>query len=218
MTQRANHDTRLSTAARPSDDHLLDTACAVFAMSGFRGASMASIADHARSTKPTLYAHFGNKQQLYRMCLQREADKLAQWLFATYRQTADLTIHEQVRADMRAFFDYAATHPNGFRLLFDDYSSVDSAQVRENLQQTITHRIAQRIQAVLDERTSAESAASAEFLAAMIVGIAIHGARHALLVHPLDPAKASELASSLANAGLRHLDRELLNELDERSG
>ncbi|GAA1239390.1 hypothetical protein GCM10009676_25070 [Prauserella halophila] len=176
---------------------------------------MAAIADQARSTKPTLYTHFGNKQQLYRTCLQREADKLAQWLFATYRQTADLAIHEQVRTDMRAFFDYAATHPNGFRLLFDDYSSVDSAQVRENLQQTITHRIAQRIQVVLDERTAAEPAANAKLLAAMIVGIAIHGARHALLIHPLDPAKASELASSLTSAGLRHIDREILNELLE---
>ncbi|RSN55517.1 TetR family transcriptional regulator [Amycolatopsis sp. WAC 04182] len=208
MTQRAGHE------GRPSDDQLLDTACAVFAETGFRGASMALIAATANSTKPTLYAHFGNKQQLYRTCLDREAGKLAQWFSDVYRRSENLPLHQQVRADMRAFFDYAATHPDGFRLLFDSQGSVDSVEVREKLQQAMTQRVAQRIRAVLGGRP----AASAELLAAMVVGIAVHGARHALLIHPLDPAKAGELASSLTYAGLRHLDSELLDELDGGSG
>ncbi|QKW10309.1 TetR/AcrR family transcriptional regulator [Streptomyces sp. NA04227] len=214
-TPRASQDTRLSTAARPSDDQILDTACAVFAESGFRGASMVAIAARAKSTKPTLYAHFGNKQQLYRTCLQREADKLTQWLFAGYQRSADLPIREEVRTDMRAFFDYAATRPHGFRLLFDDHSSVDSAQAREAVQQKIIHRMAQRIQTVLSGNPAAKPEASAELLAAMVVGLAIHGARHAQLVHPLDPVKAGELASSFAYAGLRHLDSELMTDLNE---
>ena len=176
---------------------------------------MASIADHAHSTKPTLYAHFGNKQQLYRACLEREGNKLTQWLLATYERAADLPVKQQVRTDMRAFFDYAVAHPNGFRLLFDEYSSGHSAEVRENLQQTITRRIAQRIRTVLRERGIPAPADSAELLAAMVVGIAIYGARHALLIHPIDPAKAGELASSLAYAGMRHLDSQLMNELDK---
>lgn len=51
---------------------LLDAARVVFAAHGYRTASMDAIAEQANSTKPTLYAHFGSKQELFRRLFERE--------------------------------------------------------------------------------------------------------------------------------------------------
>lgn len=205
---------RRSTGARPSDEQLLDDICAVFAESGFRGASMSTLAERAGTTKPTLYAHFGSKEELYDACLRREADKLTQWLFAAYDRAAELPVQEQVHADMRAFFDYASTHPAGFRLLFDDHTPGNLTSVRGELLESITDRIAERFRAVITARGRATPGVSAELLAAMVVGIAAHGARHAVLIHPTDSALAGDLASALAYQGMRHLDPDLMRALD----
>ena len=63
---------RRSPAARPTDDELLDAARAVFAERGYAQATMGLIADRADSTKPTLYAHFGDKAALFRTTVRRE--------------------------------------------------------------------------------------------------------------------------------------------------
>ena len=200
--------TRRSTSARPSDDQLLDAACSVFAATGFRGASMEAIAEAADSTKPTLYAHFGSKESLHRRLLEREARRFTRSLLATYERSVELSVREAVRVDMLAFFDYAATHPDGFRLLFDQ-----SASVREELEREITERVGQTIRALMSRRRDPAPQASADALAAMVVGIAVHGARHALATGS-DLGRAGELAASMAHAGLRGLDRALMDVLD----
>lgn len=200
---------------RPSDDELLDAACRVFAEFGVLGASMSALARAANSTKPTLYAHFGSKDQLYEACLRREAAKLTEKLFATYDQASDLPLQQQIYADMRAFFDHAATHPDGFRLLFDDQTRGNVGTIRAELLDAITDRVAGRIRAVMTKHGGNVPTASADLLAAMIVGIAVHGNRHALLVHSLDSAQAGDLASSLAHMGLRNIDTEVMRKLDQ---
>jgi len=198
-----------------SDDELLDAACRVFAEFGFMGTSMSALARSANSTKPTLYAHFGSKDQLYEACLRREADKLTSRLFATYEQAADLPLQQQIHADMRAFFDHAAAHSDGFRLLFDDQTRGNLGTIRAELLAAITDRVAGRIRNVITRNGGDTPTASAELLAAMVVGIAVHGARQALLLRPLDPAQAGDLASSLAHMGLRSIDLDLMKSLDE---
>ena len=208
---------QLSTAARPSDDELLDAACRVFAEFGLLGASMSALARAANSTKPTLYAHFGSKDQLYEACLRREAGKLTRQLFATYDESADLPLQQQIHADMRAFFDHAASNPDGFRVLFDDQTRGNLGTIRAELLDAITERVAGRIRAVVTGHGGDAPTASADLLAAMIVGIAVHGARSALLLDPLDPAQAGDLASSLAHMGMRAVDTELMGRLDEET-
>lgn len=175
---------------------------------------MTAIAASADSTKPTLYAHFGSKDRLYEACLRREADQLAGWLFRTYDEAAELSVAEQVRADIQAFFDYAAEYPNGFRLLFDDQRRAGPTGIRDELVQSIIERVAERVRDVISRRGRDTPTVSADLLASMLVGIAVHGARHALLIHPSDHTQAGELASSLAYMGMRHLDRDIMSKLD----
>ncbi|MBH0777918.1 TetR/AcrR family transcriptional regulator [Nocardia bovistercoris] len=205
---------RRSPGNRPSDDALLDAACAIFHAVGFRAAVMESIAERANTTKPTLYAHFGSKDQLYRACLLREADKFRAALFATYDSASALDVAGEVRADMVVFYEYAAAHPTGFALLFDDAKSEPNTDIRGALVDSVTDRIADRIRAYsVDHRPT--SGHSADLLGAMLVGIAVHGARQALRLRS-DMTAAGELAAAMANAALRHLDPRVLAAVDAR--
>jgi AcrR family transcriptional regulator len=59
---------------RFEEEHLLDAARAVFHADGFASAQVADIARGAGTTKPTLYARLGNKEQIYMQVLQRDAE------------------------------------------------------------------------------------------------------------------------------------------------
>jgi len=56
---------------------LLETAAALFAENGYRGASVRRICDLARANPGAVSYHFGGKKQLYRTVLRRAASSLA---------------------------------------------------------------------------------------------------------------------------------------------
>lgn len=56
---------------------LLDTAAALFAEHGYRGASVRRICDLARANPGAVSYHFGGKKQLYRIVLRRATSSLA---------------------------------------------------------------------------------------------------------------------------------------------
>ena len=53
-------------SARPKRQTIADAALQVFLRQGFAGASVDEIAAEARVSKPTIYAHFGSKEELFR--------------------------------------------------------------------------------------------------------------------------------------------------------
>ncbi|MFG1949394.1 helix-turn-helix domain-containing protein [Nonomuraea sp. NPDC048826] len=53
-------------------DDLLEAARAVFHAGGYAAAQIADIAKRAGTTKPTLYARLGNKEQIYLAVVRRE--------------------------------------------------------------------------------------------------------------------------------------------------
>jgi AcrR family transcriptional regulator len=55
-------------------DQALDRALKVFWRSGYEGASMADLTEAMGITKPSLYAAFGNKEELFRKALDRYVD------------------------------------------------------------------------------------------------------------------------------------------------
>lgn len=54
---------------------ILQAALRCFAHSGYAGASVQTIVNHARVTKPVLYYHFGNKEGLYRALIEWAAEE-----------------------------------------------------------------------------------------------------------------------------------------------
>ena len=197
-----------SPGARPSDDHLLDAACAEFAESGFHATTLAAVAHRANSTKPTLYAHFGSKDALYAALLEREAATCRTWLFEAYESAAGLGMRDQVSNDMSAFFDYAAKYPAGFRLLFaGDYTGT-VVEVRQQLLAAIIEQIGRRLGDFNAAHTPIPEAVERQ-LAVMTVGVAVDAARHAVADPHGDLDAACSVATAFVTAALGNFGAEL---------
>ena len=57
---------------------IVELAEGLFSERGYQGASMEELARRAGVTKPIIYELFGNKDGLFRACLERSAGRLAQ--------------------------------------------------------------------------------------------------------------------------------------------
>jgi AcrR family transcriptional regulator len=215
MSRQSSPDrssTRRSPAARPTDDELLDAARAVFAERGFAQATMGLIADRADSTKPTLYAHFGDKAALFRATVTREVAALQSWVFATYETASARPLEDRVRLSVMAMFSYAAAHPESFRLLFG--SAVDEmTDERRALSDTITAHVVAQIREHLRAH-GRPAGVAADLLAAMMVGLVGRAATHVSHSPGVDPIAAGELATGFVMAALRGLDPALLDHVD----
>jgi AcrR family transcriptional regulator len=203
---------RRSPAARPTDDELLDAARAVFAERGFAQATMGLIADRADSTKPTLYAHFGDKAALFRATVTREVGALRDWVIRAYETASARPLEDRVRLSVMAMFGYAGAHPESFRLLFD--SAVDEmSNERRALADSIATHVVGQIREHLISR-GRPVGPGADLLAAMMVGLVGRAAMHVSHSPGLDPIAAGELASGFVMAALRGLDPALLDRVD----
>ncbi|MGC4935287.1 TetR/AcrR family transcriptional regulator [Gordonia sp. DT30] len=204
-----------STGNRHDDDGLLDRAVGTFRRLGYPGATMAILAEDADSTKPTLYAHFGGKEDLYVRAFAREIDRLKAVLFTTYADAESFGMREAVEADMLAFFDYARTFPDSFHLIFsEEPRPATAAALREIMIEQLIQKITGQIRRRLQSGGADVLGRSAEVLASLLVGIAIRGGRIAVDTG-LAPAALGDLVVSLVSDGLFGLTYEPLRRIDE---
>lgn len=191
------------TRRRPSDDELLDAARDVFAEVGYHAARVASIADLAESTKPTLYAHFGSKEVMYVRVVEREIATLRDQLFVVYDKIDAGILDSRVEAAVDAEMSYAATHPNGFRVLMSASDPMSpAAELIEHAYREFTRRIAELIDARAS-RGGREPNPESTTIAAMIVATSQAAAKQALLVEGLEPARVTEIVTAFIRAGLK---------------
>ncbi len=106
---------RLSATARRAQ--LIDVGRAVFARRGFEGASLEEIAEKAKVSRPVLYEHFGGKEGLYAVIIDREMEYLVRRISESI---GGGTPRERVEAAAFAFFSYVKDHPDGFAILTHD--------------------------------------------------------------------------------------------------
>ena len=96
---------------------LIEVGRALFAEKGFESVTVEEIASNARVSKPVVYEHFGSKDGLYAVVVDREMNYLLN------SNTKALTAaHPRVLLEQAAFalFDYIETHNDGFRILLRD--------------------------------------------------------------------------------------------------
>ncbi|WP_398482429.1 TetR/AcrR family transcriptional regulator [Tardiphaga sp.] len=84
-------------------DAALDLALHVFWRKGYEGASMADLTEAMGITKPSLYAAFGNKEELFRKALDRYVDGPGGYFRTgldkpTARETVEHILYESVEA------------------------------------------------------------------------------------------------------------------------
>src|SRR5688572_16906996 len=96
---------------------LIDVGRAVFAKRGFEAASVEEIATRAKVSKPIVYEHFGGKEGLYAVVVDREMDYVVRRIAEAIGSG---TPRERVEQASLAFLTYVRDHPDGFAVLSQD--------------------------------------------------------------------------------------------------
>ncbi|MDX6298489.1 MAG: hypothetical protein QOI51_2346 [Nocardioidaceae bacterium] len=104
-------------------EQLIDVARSLFAERGFEGTSVEEIAARAQVSKPVVYEHFGGKEGIYAVVVDREVLRLLTMMRTALVAGRDRELLEQAAT---ALLDYIDQSPDGFRILVRD-SPVGSA-------------------------------------------------------------------------------------------
>ncbi|MFD4760848.1 TetR family transcriptional regulator [Streptomyces sp. NPDC058439] len=113
----ARRTRRVRMTGKERREQLLDIGRTLFADKGFEGTSVEEIASRAGVSKPVVYEHFGGKEGLYAVVVDREMRRLLDMV------TGALTAgHPRELLEQAAFalLDYIETYTDGFRILVRD--------------------------------------------------------------------------------------------------
>lgn len=90
----------------------------LFAEKGFEGTSVEEVAARASVSKPVVYEHFGGKEGLYAVVVDREISEL----LSSITGALDAPAHPRVLAERAALalLDYIESSTDGFRILVRD--------------------------------------------------------------------------------------------------
>jgi AcrR family transcriptional regulator len=105
---------RVRMSALQRRDQLIEVSRAVFAERGFDAASIEEIASAANISKPVVYEHFGDKEGLYAVVVDREMTLLMSNMTEALTSERPRVLLEQAAT---ALFDYIDEHTDGFRVL-----------------------------------------------------------------------------------------------------
>jgi AcrR family transcriptional regulator len=108
---------RVRMSGRERREQLLQVAAKLFADKGFEAVTIEEIAAKAGVSKPVVYEHFGSKDGLYAVIVDREMNILLSMVTESLTAEHPRALLEQAA---RALFDYIETHSNGFRILVRD--------------------------------------------------------------------------------------------------
>ena len=115
MVRRKKSPARLTGSARRAQ--LIEIARAVFAKRGFEATSVEEIAARAKVSKPIVYEHFGGKEGLYAVLVDREMDHVVTRISEAITSG---TPRERVERAALAFLTYVRDQPDGFVVLSRD--------------------------------------------------------------------------------------------------
>lgn len=211
--------TSLASPGRPqqfTDNALLDAAVEVFDRSGYEGAHMAAIAAAAHTTKPTLYARLGSKEEVYVRAVEREARILADHLLETYARAVGLTVAERIKLGTAAAFQYGIDRPAGFRVLFGTGRGGPAID-REEL---VLKRIRGGILELMREYRAAHGAPTGpevELLASLCISASLDAARFAMDSGALSLEHAGRIVTGFLTAALEGLDPRVLAPAEEET-
>lgn len=118
-------------------EQLIEIGRTLFAERGYEAASIEEIAARAQVSKPVVYEHFGGKEGLYAVVVDREMSKLLEMVTSSLTQNRSRVRIERVAL---ALLTYVEERTDGFRILVRDspvaapegtYSSLLNEAVRQ---------------------------------------------------------------------------------------
>jgi AcrR family transcriptional regulator len=99
-------------------EQLLNVGRKLFSDKGFEGTSVEEIAASAEVSKPVVYEHFGGKEGLYAVVVDREIQALLDDITGALTQNASPRVLLEQAA--LGLLDYIESSPDGFRILVRD--------------------------------------------------------------------------------------------------
>jgi AcrR family transcriptional regulator len=194
---------RVRMTAQQRREQLLGVARTLFAERGYEATSIEEIADRAGVSKPVVYQHFGGKEGLYAVVVDREVQRLTAAIAGAFD-----AVHPRLVAEhaAEAFLAYIEEHADGFRVLVRD-APVGSA---DGTLASVLADVAARAERLLvdefGERGFDED--TAPMYARMLVGaVALVGEWWLEVREPPREVVAAHLVNLLWN-GLRQLERD----------
>jgi AcrR family transcriptional regulator len=147
-------------------EQLIEIGRSVFAERGYDGTAIEEIASRAEVSKPIVYEHFGGKEGLYAVVVDREVTELLESMRTALTGGGPRELLEQAAV---AFLDYIESSPDGFRILVRD-SPIGS---EGGSFKSIIGDVASRVEGILaDEfKTRGLDPRTAPMYAQMLVGM-----------------------------------------------
>jgi AcrR family transcriptional regulator len=165
-TQEHARAGRVRMTGQERREQLLDVGRRLFAERGFEGTSVEEIAAKANVSKPVVYEHFGGKEGLYAVVVDRETQLLLD------RMTNSLTSghpRELLEQAAMALLEYIESSSDGFRILVRDSPVAQSTGTFASL----LSDVASQVEHILVEQFAARgfSPKLAPMYAQMLVGM-----------------------------------------------
>ncbi|MFC7527989.1 TetR/AcrR family transcriptional regulator [Actinoplanes sp. GCM10030250] len=127
---------RMSAAQRR--EQLIATGRQLFAERGFEATSVEEVAARAKVSKPVVYEHFGGKEGLYAVVVDREVrallDRIATALTAGHPR-------ELLEQAALALLDYIEEEPHGFQVLIRQAPVLSSGGTFSSVMSDVAHQV-----------------------------------------------------------------------------
>jgi AcrR family transcriptional regulator len=196
----ASRSRRLPASERRAQ--LIEVGRSVFAKHGYEGTSVEEIAKRAKVSKPIIYEHFGGKEGLYAVIVDREMDYVERRI--TEAISSGLPRERVERASL-AFLSYVRDHPDGFAVLSQDSPLSSSRGTISSLLNGLAERVGDVFVSALQE-AGYDTNAAPIYANALIGMVTFVGTWWTEERKPPIEEVAKHI-SALAWMGLRHLPK-----------
>ncbi|GGP59661.1 TetR family transcriptional regulator [Saccharothrix coeruleofusca] len=192
---------RVRMTGKERREQLLDVARALFAEKGFEVTSVEEIAHRAGVSKPVVYEHFGGKEGIYAVVVDREMQSLMDQIVNALSGGHPRELLEQAAC---ALLDYIEGSTDGFRILVRDSPVASSTGTFSSL----LNDIASQVESILGlhfSRQGYDRRLAALYSQALVGMVALTGQWWLEVRKP----KKDEVAAHLVNLawkGLSHMD------------
>ncbi|QLQ14956.1 MAG: TetR/AcrR family transcriptional regulator [Micropruina sp.] len=186
-------------------EQLIDVARALFAERGLDGTSVEEIAAHAEVSKPVVYEHFGGKEGLYAVVVDREVRALHDAIRSALTTPKARSRH-LIELGTLALLDYIEDNPDGFAIIARDSSAASPEGSFATILSDIASRVEDLLAAEFDKFDF--DPGLAPMYAQMLVGlVALTGQwwLDARETHPLEKRTVAAHLVNLAWNGMKNL-------------
>ncbi len=178
-------------------EQLLDVSRALFAEKGFDATSVEEIAHRAAVSKPVVYEHFGGKEGIYAVVVDREMQRLMDHIVSALSGGHPRELLEQAAC---ALLDYIEGSTDGFRILVRNSPVASSSGTFSSLLNDIASQV-EHILGVHFARQGYDRKLAALYAQALVGMVALTGQWWLEVRKP----KKDEVAAHLVNLAWKGL-------------